>query len=277
MDPLVHLVRNGLDHGLETTEERNACGKPPVGQLKIDARQESGSVIIEISDDGKGINEEAVLLKARENGIVGDEALSSDQINQLIFAPGFSMAAEVSDVSGRGVGMDVVRRNILDLGGRVHVYSTFGKGTRIEINLPLSLAILEGQMVRVAGQTYVIPILSIIETIEVAKTKLSTVPSIGDVFQYRDENLRMISMREYFNLPEPGTGALVVVVDTHGQRVGLVIDEVLGQQQVVVKPLDRNYRGVEGVAGATIMNDGAVALILDPANINEPARRALAA
>ena len=277
IDPLVHLVRNGLDHGLETPEERIACGKPSMGQLKIEARQESGSIVIEIVDDGKGINEENVLRKARENGIVGDEVLNSDQINQLIFAPGFSMADTISDVSGRGVGMDVVRRNILDLGGRVHVHSTFGKGTRIEIILPLSLAILDGQLVRVAGQDYVIPILSIIETLESSKTECSSVPSTGDVFQYRGEYLRLINISRYFDLPDTSSGELIVVVSNHGKRVGLMIDEVLGQQQVVVKPLDRNYRNVQGFAGATIMSDGAVALILDPANITEPECRGIAA
>lgn len=185
IDPLVHLVRNGLDHGLETSEERVANGKPPIGTLRLNARQESGSVVIEITDDGRGIHAETILRKARENGIVGDEELSDDQINQLIFAPGFSTAEVVSDVSGRGVGMDVVRRNILDLGGRVHVHSVFGEGTRIEINLPLSLAILDGQLVRIADQIYVIPLLSMIETLEVGKTECAEVPGAGEIFKFR--------------------------------------------------------------------------------------------
>ena len=278
IDPLVHLVRNGMDHGIETPEERTAAGKKGTGILQLSARQESGSVVIEIKDDGKGINGPFILGKAREKGIVGaDEELTDDQINQLIFAPGFSTAAVLSDVSGRGVGMDVVRRNILDLGGRVHVYSEFGKGTRIEINLPLSLAILDGQLVRVAGQTYVIPILSIIETLELEQTERSNVPGTGEICRFRGEYLQMLRVADHFRLSEPSTGELVVVVDTHGKRIGLVIDEVLGQQQVVIKPLDKNYKSVKGLAGATIMSDGSVALILDPANIGEPEPSAEAA
>jgi two-component system, chemotaxis family, sensor kinase CheA len=166
--------------------------------------------------------------------------------------------------------MDVVRRNIMDLGGRVHVYSNLGEGTRIEINLPLSLAILDGQLVRVGQQVYVIPVLSIIETLELEQTECADVPGTGEICQFRGEYLQMLRVSEHFNLAEKGTGKLVVVVDTHGKRTGLVIDDVLGQQQVVIKPLDRNYRSVKGLAGATIMSDGSVALILDPANINEP-------
>lgn len=271
IDPLVHLVRNGLDHGLETVEQREAAGKPATGKLHLNARQESGSVVIEITDDGKGINGPYILAKSREKGIVGpNEELTPDQINQLIFAPGFSTAETISDVSGRGVGMDVVKRNILDLGGRVHVYSTLGQGTRVEINLPLSLAILDGQLVSVAGQTYIIPVLSIIETLELAQTERADVPGAGEICRFRGEYLRMLRISDHFNLPERGTGKLVVVIDTHGKRLGLVIDSVLGQQQVVIKPLDRNYKSVRGLAGATIMSDGSVALILDPANIEEP-------
>ena len=278
IDPLVHLVRNGMDHGIETPEERKASGKEGTGILHLNARQESGSVVIEIRDDGKGINGPFILEKAREKGIVGpDEELTDDQINQLIFAPGFSTAAVLSDVSGRGVGMDVVRRNILDLGGRVHVYSEFGIGTRIEINLPLSLAILDGQLVRVAGQVYVIPILSIIETLELAQTECSDVPGTGEICRFRGEYLNMLRVADHFQLKQPSPGKLVVVVDTHGKRIGLVIDEVLGQQQVVIKPLDKNYKSVKGLAGATIMSDGSVALILDPANISEPELMAEAA
>lgn len=277
IDPLVHLVRNGLDHGLETADERIANGKPPTGTLKLNARQESGSVVIEITDDGRGINPEAVFNKARENGIVGNEELTNDQINQLIFAPGFSTAETISDVSGRGVGMDVVRRNILDLGGRVHVYSTYGEGTRIEINLPLSLAILDGQLVKIAGEIYVIPVLSIIETLEVSKTDCASVPGTGEIFKFRGEYLNMLRVSEFFGLGNTTGGELIVVVDTHGKRMGLVIDEVVGQQQVVIKPLDKNYQNIVGFAGATIMSDGSVALILDPAKFNEPALQAEAA
>jgi len=270
VDPLVHLVRNALDHGLETPEKREEAGKPRVGRLLLSARQESGSVVVEISDDGNGIDGERVLAIARDKGIVGeDEELSEEQINQLIFAPGFSTAAEVSDVSGRGVGMDVVRRNILDLGGRVQVHSVFGQGTKIEINLPLSLAILDGQLIRIAEQVFVIPILSIIETLEIGQTDVSEVPGTGEICLFRGEYLSMVRIAEHFRLPGTSPGRLIVVVDTHGRQEGLVIDEVLGQQQVVIKPLDKNYKNVPGLAGATIMSDGSVALILDPANITE--------
>ncbi len=278
IDPLVHLVRNALDHGLETPAQREAAGKPPVGRLTLSARQESGSVVIEIVDDGHGINPEIIVAKAREKGIVAqDEVLTDDQINQLIFAPGFSTAEEVSDVSGRGVGMDVVRRNILDLSGRVQVRSTLGKGTKIEINLPLSLAILDGQLVKVSDQVFVIPILSIIETVEMRQTEVSDVPGTGELFRFRGEYLSMLRVAEHFNIPGQSAGGMIVVVDTHGQLTGLVIDEVLGQQQVVIKPLDKNYKSVRGLAGATIMSDGSVALILDPANVGDAPQLANAA
>ena len=268
IDPLVHLVRNGLDHGLETTEERLAKGKSETGILKLSAHQESGSVVIEIQDDGKGIDGQRILSLAKERGIVSpDEELSDDQINQLIFAPGFSTAEEVSDVSGRGVGMDVVRRNIVDLGGRVTVYSELGSGTTIEIKLPLSLAILDGQLVEVAGEVYVIPILSIIETLELEQTDHSFIPGTGEICQFRGEYLSMLRVAEHFTLPNESDENLIVVVDTHSGRYGLVVDKVLGQQQVVIKPLDKNYKNVPGLAGATIMSDGSVALILDPTSI----------
>ena len=268
IDPLVHLVRNALDHGLETPEARRAAGKPETGVLRLDARQESGSVIIEIVDDGRGIDSEVILRKAREKGIVvGDETPSEEQVHQLIFAPGFSTAEAVSDVSGRGVGMDVVRSNIVELNGRVSVSSALGVGTTIRIELPLSLAILDGQLVRIADQAYVIPILSIIETLEMAQAIVASIPGTGEVCRFRGAYLPMIRLDEHLGTPERADGRLVVVVDTPGQRAGLVIDEVVGQQQVVVKPLDKNYRQVEGLAGATIMSDGSVSLILDPSAI----------
>ncbi len=265
VDPLVHLVRNSLDHGLETPDERTAANKSVTGVLELSARQESGNVIIEIKDDGRGINCEKILGKAREKGIVHpDDDLSDDQINQLIFAPGFSTAEQISDVSGRGVGMDVVRRNIVDLGGRVHVHSKFGTGTTVEIKLPLSLAILDGQLVRIAEQVFVIPILSIVETMELAQTEFTTLPGAGDVCRFRGVYLPTIDVAQQFELNAPEPARMVVIVETHKQRCGLLVDDILGQQQVVIKPLERNYKPVEGLAGATIMSDGAVALILDP-------------
>jgi two-component system chemotaxis sensor kinase CheA len=266
IDPLVHLVRNALDHGLETPEVRLAAGKKSVGTLTLSARQESGSVVILIGDDGGGINGPVVLNIAREKGIVApDEQPTDEQINQLIFAPGFSTAAEVTDVSGRGVGMDVVRRNIVDLGGRVQVHSQKDEGTTIEIRLPLSLAIMDGQLVRIGDQTFVIPILSIIETLEMEDTPITQVPDVGEICQFRGEYLSVLRMASYFGIGGKPTDRLIVVVDTHGSRMGLAIDAVLGQQQVVIKPLEKNYRNLDGLAGATIMSDGSVALILDPA------------
>lgn len=268
IDPLVHLVRNALDHGLENATQRAAAGKPKTGRLEINARQESGSIIIEIIDDGKGIDCDVILSKAIDKGVVSaDETLSEEQIQQLIFAPGFSTAETVSDVSGRGVGMDVVKRNILDLSGRVAVRSTLGTGTTIKIELPLSLAIMEGQLVRLADQLYVIPILSIIETLETTKTEVSDVPGYGEVCLFRGTYIPIIRLAERFEVDQPSTGALIVIVDTPGMQAGLLVDAVDGQQQVVVKPLVSNYRKVPGLAGATIMSDGSVSLILDPSAI----------
>ncbi len=265
VDPLVHLVRNSLDHGLEDKAERAEKGKTGKGQLELSARQESGNVIIEISDDGRGINGDVILKKARERGIVQPgEELNDDQINQLIFAPGFSTAETVSDVSGRGVGMDVVRRNIVDLGGQVNIHSKFGSGTTVKIKLPLSLAILDGQLVRIAQQTFVIPILSIIESMEVGQTDLSVLPGGDEVCLFRSAYLPTINVAQQFELDTSTNPRMVVIVETHNQRVGLLVDDILGQQQVVIKPLEKNYKAVNGLAGATIMSDGAVALILDP-------------
>jgi len=268
IDPLVHLVRNSLDHGLEPPEERLSAGKDPRGQLVLSAKQESGSVNIRISDDGRGIDTARILEKARTQGIVPeDETLSEEQIRQLIFAPGFSTATTVSDVSGRGVGMDVVRRNINDLGGRVRIGSERGAGTSIDISLPLSLAILDGQLVGIAGQTFVVPILAIVETLEVRETEMRRVPGVGVVARFRGEYLPVVDVADAFSLSGTPKRELIVVVETHGQRRGLLVDGVLGQQQVVIKPLERNYKPVTGIAGATIMSDGSVALILDPAAI----------
>lgn len=265
MDPLVHLVRNSLDHGLETVTERLEAGKPETGELRLTAYHQSGSVVIEITDDGKGINRDVVLTKARERGVVGpDEVLSDEQIYKLIFAPGFSTATEVSDVSGRGVGMDVVRRNIQDLGGHVDIRSETGVGTTVVIRLPLTLAILEGQLVSVCGQTFVVPLLSIVETIEIADSNNTRLPNGAEVFEFRDEYVPLIHLADRLEIDGQHKGSLIVVIETHGNLTGLVIDQVLGQQQAVIKALDENYRAVSGIAGATIMSDGSVALILDP-------------
>jgi two-component system chemotaxis sensor kinase CheA len=266
-DPLVHLVRNSLDHGLECPEVRVAAGKSETGVLELNACHEGGCVIIEVKDDGAGLNQAKILAKARERGLVGmDATLTEEQIYNLIFLPGFSTAEAVSDVSGRGVGMDVVRRNILDLGGHVQISSTPGRGSTIRIRLPLTLAILEGQMLRVGRETYVVPLVSMIETVRPKAEHIQTVGGRSELFKHRDEYLPVIRLHELFEI-EPDsrdiTRGLLVVAESDGRRVALLADELLAQQQVVIKSLEANFKQVAGLAGATINGDGSVALILD--------------
>jgi two-component system chemotaxis sensor kinase CheA len=266
-DPLVHLVRNSLDHGLETPANRLAAGKSETGLLELNAFHEGGSVIIEVKDDGAGLNTARILAKARERGLVEpDVTPTNEQIYNLIFAAGFSTADTVSDVSGRGVGMDVVRRNINDLGGHVQVSSIAGRGSTIRIRLPLTLAILEGQMLRVGPETYVISLVSIIETVQPRQTHVQSISGRAEVFRHRDEYLPILRLHELFGIEpdhrEIGKG-LLVVAESDGQRVAILVDELLAQQQVVIKSLDTNFKHVPGLAGATIHGDGRVALILD--------------
>lgn len=266
-DPLVHLVRNSLDHGLETPDVRAAAGKPEVGVLELNAYHEGGNIVIEVIDDGAGINKEKVLSKARERGIVGqDEQLSDDRINNLIFQAGFSTAEEVSDLSGRGVGMDVVRRNITDLGGHVSVQSETGVGSVFRITLPLTLAILEGQLLRVGSESYIVPIVSIVETIQTRSEKISKVVGKSEIFKLRDEYLPVVRLHEIFGIEADSTDiedGLLVVAEANRQRIGIFVDDLLEQQQVVIKSLEANYRKTPGISGATILGDGTVALILD--------------
>ncbi len=271
-DPLVHLVRNSLDHGIETVEERIKAGKPEVGIMRLSAHHEAGDIVIEVFDDGAGLNKERILAKARERGLVGeDEQLSDDAINNLIFQAGFSTAETVTDVSGRGVGMDVVRRNIMDLGGRVEVRSEQGKGSRFTIRLPLTLAILDGQLVDVDGDTYVIPLLSITESVLIDENKINLIIGKAPVYQFRNESIPVIILSEVCNISSKPVSStrknlnnkLLVVVETDGRLVGLVVDGLLEQQQVVIKSLETNFKRVEGLSGATILGDGSVALILD--------------
>ncbi|HTB29506.1 MAG TPA: chemotaxis protein CheA [Steroidobacteraceae bacterium] len=266
-DPLVHLVRNALDHGLETPEARAATGKGDTGLLELNAFHEGGSVIIEVKDDGAGLNKERILAKAQERGLADPAAaLTDEQIYDLIFLPGFSTAETLSDVSGRGVGMDVVRRNINDLGGHVHISSRAGQGSTVRIRLPLTLAILEGQMLRVGREIYVISLISIIETVQPRGKHTHTIPGGTEVFKHRDTYLPLVRLHDLFDI-EPDEseidGGLLVVVESDGKRVAILVDELLAQQQVVIKSLDTNFRQIPGLAGATIHGDGTVALILD--------------
>jgi len=266
-DPLVHLVRNALDHGLESPETRLAAGKSETGTLELHAFHEGGSIVIEVRDDGAGLDKDRILAKARERGLVdADAQLSDENIYNLIFVAGFSTADAVSDVSGRGVGMDVVRRNINDLGGHVQILSVPGRGSTIRIRLPLTLAILEGQMLRVGKEIYVASLVSIIETVQSKREDLSCVAGRAELFKHRSDHLPVIRLYELFGI-EPDsrdiTDGLLVVLEAEGRRVAMLVDELLAQQQVVIKSLETNFKQVPGLAGATIHGDGTVALILD--------------
>ena len=267
-DPLTHLVRNSLDHGLESPEQRLAAGKPAKGTLTLQAAHQGGAIVVEVIDDGAGLNRQRIVAKARERGLVVDDEASDAQIWPLIFAPGFSTAAQVTDVSGRGVGMDVVKRNIESLGGRVEISSQQGVGSRITIRLPLTLAILDGLSIGVGEQTFILPLNAIIESFQPSPQQLSSVCESGRVVHVRGDYLPLLALHQLFNI-EPRTTdpcqGIVVTVDVDGGKVALFVDALLGQHQVVVKSLERNYRKVRGVSGATIMGDGRVALILDAA------------
>ena len=267
-DPLVHLVRNSLDHGIEMPEERIAAGKQETGIIKLNAYHKGGNIIIEIRDDGKGLNRNKIEEKAIEKGLIDSEHnLSDRQIYELIFQPGFSTAESVSDISGRGVGMDVVRKNINELGGNIEIESEPGKGSAIIIRLPLTLAILDGQTVKVADETYIVPLVSIIESIQVKEAQVKRVAGRGETFKLRDEYLPILRLHELFDIENTRAtrleDGLLVVVEGDGRHCGLFVDDLLGQQQVVIKSLEANYQRVEGISGATILGDGSVSLILD--------------
>lgn len=268
-DPLVHLVRNALDHGIEPPDVRIGAGKPATGTLHLNAFHQGGNILIEIIDDGNGLNRRKILRKAVERGLVGEAeaaAMPDEKIEDLIFQPGFSTADAVSDVSGRGVGMDVVRRNIHELGGTVEVRSQEGKGSRFTIRLPLTLAILDGQLVRVGEQIYIVPLVSIIESLQARKEYINAVAGAAEVYRLRDDYLPVLRLYKIFNIQADArdlTDGLLVVVEGDGQKAGVFVDELLGQQQVVIKSLECNYRRVEGISGATILGDGSVALIMD--------------
>ena len=267
-DPLTHLVRNSLDHGLEMPEDRVAAGKPEVGTITLEAFHRGGSIIIEVRDDGGGIDTEVIFAKAVEKGLVGAaDTLNDQQIYQLLFSAGFSTAAAITDISGRGVGMDVVRSNITSLGGSIEITSKLGEGTCVSVSLPLTLAILDGQTVRVGTEMYIIPLVSIVESVQVKPEDINR-PMNGDMelFLLRDEYLPLLRLNNHFRSPpadEEEDYGLVVICEASGQRVGLAIDDLMGQQQVVIKSLEENFYPVEGFSGATILGDGRVALIVD--------------
>ncbi len=276
-DPLVHLLRNALDHGIESPEQRQQAGKPATGAIKLNAYHQGGNIVIEIIDDGKGLDRDRILEKARLRGLVGsDEVLPEDKVAELIFLPGFSTAEIVSDLSGRGVGMDVVRKNIKSLGGSVEIKSETGKGSKFTIRLPLTLAILDGQLVRVGEGTYVVPLVSIIETLQIKKKYINAVAGKAEMYRLRDDYLPIIRLYETFSLvPDQREleNGLLVVVEAEGQKAGLFVDDLLSQQQVVIKSLETNFRKVTGLSGATILGDGTVALILDVSSLIGAARQ----
>lgn len=265
-DPLVHLVRNSLDHGIEMPDVRAASGKNETGTLRLSAAHEGGNVVIKVEDDGAGLNRKRILEKAVEKGLVSAaENLSDERVDNLIFHPGFSTAEVVSDVSGRGVGMDVVRRNIIDLGGQIRVQSFPGKGTSLRISLPLTLAILDGQLVRVGEEIYVISLLSIVETVQVEPEQVKFVSGSGEVYLLRDMYIPVVRAADEFGVVqnENQSADLLVIVETENIRFGVLVNELLEQQQIVIKSIEKNYKKVDGLTGATILGDGRVALILD--------------
>ena len=280
-DPLVHLVRNSIDHGIEKPEVRAAAGKPVAGTVHLDAYHKGGAITVEVTDDGGGLNRDRILAKARANGLVGaNEVLSDEAIADLIFVAGFSTAEQTTDVSGRGVGMDVVRRNISELGGSIEVRTEPGKGSRFIITLPLTLAIVDGQSVCVGGETYIVPLVTIIESLQLKPSMVNRVAGRDEVFWFRDGYVPVLRLHQIFGVRPRAQSlheGLIMVVEGEGRRVGLFVDELLGQQQVVIKSLETNFRRVEGVSGATILGDGAVALILDvPGLIRVASERAAA-
>nr|WP_324257721.1 chemotaxis protein CheW [Cellvibrio fontiphilus] len=266
VDPLTHLVRNSIDHGIESPELRQARGKNPVGKVTLRAAQQGGTIVISISDDGGGLNRKRILAKAAENNIPVNENPKDEDVWQLIFAPGFSTAAAVTDISGRGVGMDVVKRNVQSLGGRIHIESREGEGATFTIHLPLTLAIVDGMCVSVGDQTFIIPLVHIVESIQPAQKDIKALANNDQLLQVRNEYwpilhlYKIMQLEPQFNEVSKG---IVVLVETTKHRFALFVDALVGQQQVVIKSLEQHYKRVDGVAGATILGDGSVALILD--------------
>lgn len=266
IDPLTHLVRNSLDHGIETPDKRVAAGKEPVGQLVLSAQHNGGNIVIEVSDDGGGLSRERILRKAVAQGLTVNENSPDDEIWQLIFAPGFSTGDQVTDISGRGVGMDVVRRNIQDMGGHVQLSSVPGQGTTTRIVLPLTLAILDGMSVRVGEETFILPLNHVTESLQPQADQIYSVAGNERVMQVRGEYLPLVEMHRVFSVGQAQadpTQAIAVIMQAEERRFALLVDHLVGQHQVVVKNLESNYRKVPGISAATILGDGSVALIVD--------------
>ncbi|MGB9107292.1 MAG: chemotaxis protein CheW, partial [Telluria sp.] len=266
VDPLTHLVRNSIDHGIEMPAARVAAGKSESGRLFLSAAHQGGNIVIEVADDGGGLNRERILAKAQQNGLPVSDNMTDAEVWQLIFAPGFSTAETVTDVSGRGVGMDVVKRNITQMGGTIDIRSAKGFGTTILISLPLTLAILDGMSIRSGDEIYILPLGFVVESLQPAKSDVKEIAGQGRVVKVRGDYLPLIPLHQMFNIEprfsDPSEGILVIV-ETEGRKAALFVDELVGQQQVVVKNLESNYRKVAGISGATILGDGGVALILD--------------
>jgi len=274
-DPLTHLVRNCADHGIEPPAERIAAGKPAAGTITLAASHQGGSIVIEVRDDGRGLSRQVLLDKARERGLPAPDTLRDEQVWALTFAPGFSTAAQVTEVSGRGVGLDVVQRNIAELGGSVEIESQPGQGMTLRVRLPLTLAIMEGMTVRVADETYVLPLAAVVESLRAEAAVLHGLGGEAQVLRHRDTLVPVLDLARIFAVPHTasGSGSILVVAESQGQCVALRVDELLRQQPVVVKNLEANYARVDNVAGATLLGDGRVALILDVAALVRHAQR----
>ena len=285
-DPLTHLVRNSIDHGIESTDDRLRAGKPALGTVTLRAAHQAGQIVIEIADDGRGLSRSRILEKARSNGIAVADNPSDADVWNLIFAPGFSTASEVTDVSGRGVGMDVVKRNILSLGGQVELFSVEDQGATVRIRLPLTLAIVDGMSVAVGEDTYIVPLSSVVECLQPTASQIKRIGNEATLVAVRSEYLPLIDLQSLFG--QAGNGSqpsmaraahesILVIVEAEGRKVALQLDELLGQQQVVIKSLEANYRRLPLFSGATILGDGRVALILDIVELVRSAGRAMAA
>ena len=276
VDPLTHLVRNSIDHGVEMPAARIAAGKSEAGRLFLSAGHQGGHIVIEVADDGAGLNREKILAKAAQNGLAVSDTMTDAEVWQLIFAPGFSTADTVTDVSGRGVGMDVVKRNITAMGGTVDIRSAAGFGTTISNSLPLTLAILDGMSIRSGEEIYILPLSFVVESLQPTPQDVREIAGRGRVLKVRGEYLPMIPLYQMFDIEpvhrDPSDG-IVVILETEGKKAALFVDELVGQQQVVVKNLEANYRKVAGISGATIMGDGGVALILDVAALVRSSRQ----